>query len=439
MNQSADVMDRVGELLDLVDLDAVLPSELLPLAARANALASRLTAIAGLLAARAERIQATMRTSGTPTTTWLATHGLTRREAAGLLHRGRELSDHGEVGRAAAQGRVSMPQARAIGSVLDSLDGLGESQQVQAEQVMLGLAATLDADGLGKAAATVLAVVDPQRAEESSERRLQRQYEAARRNRSLTFGKDGNGSVTFAGSLPRVEGEQWLTILDAWTESQRRCLIEERDPSAISPSPAQRRADALIGMIQAHIGERRAPAVGGDRPRVVVTMSYDSLRVAAAGAGLMGDEPLSAGELRRLCCDADLIPAVLGAASEVLDVGRSQRLVTAPIRGALTLRDGGCAFPGCQTRPNSCEAHHIEPWWAGGDTALSNLVLLCHHHHGLVEPARYGSRDQWEVRLAADGRPEFVPPGRFDPARRPLRHQRGVSRPPPTAQTARAG
>ncbi|MGB7963957.1 MAG: DUF222 domain-containing protein [Propionicimonas sp.] len=86
---------------------------------------------------------------------------------------------------------------------------------------------------------------------------------------------------------------------------------------------------------------RQAPGVAGDRPRIVVTLGYDQLRAGAAGAGLVGDQPLSAGDVRRLCCDADLIPAVLGAAGEVLDVGRSARLVTPAIRTALTLRDGG--------------------------------------------------------------------------------------------------
>ena len=66
------------------------------------------------------------------------------------------------------------------------------------------------------------------------------------------------------------------------------------------------------------------------------------------------------------------------------------------------------------------------PWWAGGRTDLSNLVMLCRHHHGVVEPARYGIRDQWEVRIALDGLPEFLPPARCDPERRPIRNRRHI-------------
>ena len=173
--------------------------------------------------------------------------------------------------------------------------------------------------------------------------------------------------------------------------------------------------------------------VGAGTATVIVTLDYDRLAADAAGAGLLGaNQQLSAGELRQLCCDAGLIPVVLGGESEVLDVGRSSRLVTPAIRAALIARDGGCVFPGCTVPAQLCEAHHVVPWYLGGRTALDNLVLQCHSDHGLVEPARHGTRDQWEVRIAEDGLPEFIPPLRIDPERRPLRHARHQS-------SARAG
>jgi hypothetical protein len=75
--------------------------------------------------------------------------------------------------------------------------------------------------------------------------------------------------------------------------------------------------------------------------------------IAGAGCGHVGEQALTAKQLRMLCCDADIIPAVLGSESEILDVGRTNRLVTKPIRHALTLRDSGCTFPGCETPPAS--------------------------------------------------------------------------------------
>ncbi len=234
-------------------------------------------------------------------------------------------------------------------------------------------------------------------------------------------------------------GEAWQAILTSYSETTRRNAHETRDPLAVELSPAQRTADALLAMIVDHQNGRQAPGVAGDRPRVVVTLNYDQLRAGAAGAGLIGDQPLSAGVLRRLCCDADLIPAVLGAAGEVLDVGRSCRLVTPAIRTALTLRDGGCVFPRCDAPAIVCDAHHVCPWIDGGPTALCNCCLLCAQHHALVEPAKYGLRDQWEIRIAADGIPEAIPPARIDPHRQPIRHARFTRAGPTTDETAPPG
>lgn len=424
------LLDQIEASLDRFDVSGVGRGDRLATSQRAQRLASRLSALSVTLLGLADAASESLRETGTPTTTWLATRGgLSKREAAGLLYQAREFGARPEIGQAAVAGAISVAKARTITKVLDGLSGLSIEQGAQAEQVMLGLAQHQDTDQLAKAAPIVLATVAGESAEEAKEKHLQRQAEAAHRNRSLIFGRDGDGSVTFSGSLPRVAGEGFITLIDSYVESRRRSIIEERDPATNLRSPAQRRADALLDLITTQQRERRAPSSGGDRPRVIVTMSYDRLHQAAAGAGLISDsEPVSAGELRQLCCDADLVPAVLGAASEVLDVGREHRLVTRALRTALTVRDGGCVFPGCNTRPAVCEAHHIDPWWNGGPTDLSNLALLCHHHHGLVEPAKHATRDQWELRIASDGLPEAVPPRRYDPHRKPLRHARFSNR-----------
>ena len=440
-NQPAvQVLSSIGVILDGFDPAMVGAGERLGCARQARRLASRLTAVAGLLLADAEAAKESMRAAGTPTTTWMAIDSdLSKREAGAALHQARELSQHPQVGQAAAAGRISVGQARAIHSVLRSLDGLHGAQQARAEQVMLGLAKSMDTDRLAKAAPQVLAEVAADRAADTQERRLQRQTEAGRRNRSLVFSRDNNGSVTFTGSLPLADGEAWQAILNSYSETTRRNAHEARDPLAPDLTPAQRKADALLAMIVDHQNGRQAPGVAGDRPRIVVTLNYDQLRAGAAGAGLIGDQPLSAGELRRLCCDADLIPAVLGAAGEVLDVGRSCRLVTPAIRTALTLRDKGCIFPRCDAPAIVCDAHHDVPWWAGGVTSLWNTCLLCAQHHALVEPAKHGIRDQWEIRIAADGIPEAIPPARIDPHRRPIRHARFTRAGPTTDGTAAPG
>ena len=90
--------------------------------------------------------------------------------------------------------------------------------------------------------------------------------------------------------------------------------------------------------------------------------------------------------------DAQLIPVVLGGASEVLDLGRSRRLFTKAQRLALAERDDGCAWPGCPHPPSYTEAHHIR-WWEAhaGPTDLRNGVLLCSSHHHRVH------HDDWDI------------------------------------------
>ena len=405
--------------------------ERLVLVRLARRVGGRVDALALLVTAEADQAHAAEKAAGAPITSWLGMgETLSRREAAGVVRQARALGGHRVVGEAAVAGKLGAGQVRAITGLLDGLaPQLAPGQVAQAEELLVGWAGELDADQLARSAGKVLAAVLPERSDELLEARLQREAEAAYRQRSLRFYFEG-ASVRFDGSLPRLAAESWIVQLNAISEQTRHTLLERRDRLAAMPSPEQRRADALIALIQA--GGKGKESWGG---RVLVQLDYDRLHTAAAGAGLLDGQPLSAGELRRICCDADLIPVVLGSASEVLDVGRTQRLVTPAIRTALAVRDQGCVFPGCDAPAARCEAHHVVPWWAGGRTALSNLALLCHSHHPLIEPAHGPLRDQWQLQIDTDGLPEFIPPARIDPDQRPIRHtrHRGHDTGPPPA------
>jgi hypothetical protein len=106
---------------------------------------------------------------------------------------------------------------------------------------------------------------------------------------------------------------------------------------------------------------------------------------------------------------------VLGANSEPLDLGRSSYTVSTAQRRALIVRDGGCAFPGCDRPHRWCAAHHITHWADGGPTNLTNVVLLCGRHHRLVH------HSDWDCAIV-DGHAEFYPPTYVDPLRRPRRN-----------------
>ncbi|GAA4855376.1 hypothetical protein GCM10023201_57070 [Actinomycetospora corticicola] len=160
---------------------------------------------------------------------------------------------------------------------------------------------------------------------------------------------------------------------------------------------------------------------GRERVTLTVTLDYQTLRqqlTDASGAlALLGDSTwVSPETARRLACDAEIIPVVLGAKGEVLDIGRKTRAVPAGIARAVIHRDRHCAFPGCRRRARTTQLHHIVHWAHGGDTALDNLVCLCRYHHDLVHHAG------WQVAMI-DHLPWFTPPAWLDPTRTP-RHNR---------------
>ena len=134
----------------------------------------------------------------------------------------------------------------------------------------------------------------------------------------------------------------------------------------------------------------------------------DRLFGLGAAAMLTHTGPIGREAARLLACDAALHRVVLGPASLPLDVGRAQRTVSPAIRRALHVRDGGCAFPGCDRQPGWCTAHHITHWADGGETSLDNCVLLCRRHHATIH------HTAWSIRAVPGGRPIFTRPDGTD-------------------------
>ena len=80
-------------------------------------------------------------------------------------------------------------------------------------------------------------------------------------------------------------------------------------------------------------------------------------------------------------CDATVARIITDPDGYPLDVGHETRLINPGLRAALITRDGGCVVEGCTIPASWSDAHHVIPWSAGGETALSNLALTCRRHH----------------------------------------------------------
>ena len=141
-------------------------------------------------------------------------------------------------------------------------------------------------------------------------------------------------------------------------------------------------------------------------PVLRVSTSLDALLEGLHDAGITDSgESLSAATVRRMACDAEIIPTVLNSKGRVIDVGRRTRRVSEALRCVLIARDGGCVWPGCDAPPSRCDAHHIKHWADGGLTNADNLALLCHRHHIMLHEGRHRIKpvgDAWVV-LRPDG------------------------------------
>jgi hypothetical protein len=249
----------------------------------------------------------------------------------------------------------------------------------------------------------------------------------------------------------RQAGKNWLRLSAQrdGTVALRGLLDKEAGALAFgvlgplaAPAPATdgvadaRDADTRYGeaFVQAlHLASGQPASDGaagtrGGRAHLLVTISLEALldKLGAAPGRLLDTAtPISATAARRLACDAKIIPVVLGASSEPLDIGRASNVVPTGLRRAIVVRDQGCAMPGCERPPGWCDVHHNMYWSHGGDTSIDNCCLLCERHHTIVHT--HG----WRIEIR-DGLPWFIPPAWLDATQAPRLHERYRLRPPPS-------
>ena len=272
---------------------------------------------------------------------------------------------------------------------------------------------------------------------------------------------DENGMFVIRGRLAPDVGEVLMKALEAAGD---KLYGEQAGPQEDRPPAGKVRADALALVAESALKGGLDPGSSGDRYQVVVHVSEEELGTrqceasecgcgvpagtsravavdgsaapgtnghvpagtpaAPGGAGAwIGDSHIrvSAETARRIACDAGKV-VMRERSGQILSVGRKTRTIPPPIRRALEFRDQGCRFPGCTSR--HCDAHHIEHWADGGETKLSNLVLLCRRHHRLLHEGGFS------VRMTEDGAVQF-----HDRRGRPI--EKSPAPPPVAANAAR--
>lgn len=360
----------------------------------------------------------------TSTTAWLAAvTGISRLEASRFASLSRTVSPEVESTRRAwSHGRITTEQAKVIAETITTLpDWFGEEERADAEQVMLDYAPGSTLDDLRRLGNHVIEALDPDGAEEIVGKQLEAEEKRAFDAAELHLSDRGDGTTGFRGKIPNAQAGMLRTALEAFCSPRRQPLSETQGPHGDAaeghPHHAQRLGRAFCELIE-HLPVDKLPQAGGLAATVTIDIDLSALKAAIGTGVLSSGGEISAAQTGRMVCNAMLIPVVMDDSSTILDMNQARRLHDRYQRIALTKRDGGCCWKGCDRPPAWCEAHHLAPYSEGGPTTVANGALFCFTHHHLLHDS------DWQARLAPDNIVEVIPPARIDPHRRPLRHAR---------------
>jgi hypothetical protein len=212
--------------------------------------------------------------------------------------------------------------------------------------------------------------------------------EVKRAHRSLIKSKGPMGMSRYAWLLD----EESAAIVDAAVDALAKPKPDEDTGEHDGRAPETRRADALLDLVIRAVGAPDGVARQA-KTQLMVSVGLEVLEGRCRGTGLTAfGEVLPAVVVRRLACDAQVVPVVLGTRGEVLDQGEAIRLFNRAQVRHLWLRDKHCTFPGCHKPAAWTDAHHLLHWAHGGPTDIWNAALLCRAHHSVVHTHRYAGR-----------------------------------------------
>ena len=303
-----------------------------------------------------------------------------------------EVPWHSPLSLAASQGDLSTTAAEAI------TRGLGEPNDLvpadllrEAAERLLPLAATTDADELGRLAREERNLIDVAGVAEREGALFEmRSLRMLRRDatgmRGVALRLDPENEAIFANLIDAATGPRrgGPRFVNAEVVAAAEALI--KDPRTTE----QIALDTLIQLME--LGAEADPATLFPRQaavRIVVPAEYLDERSQdghLTGTGVLEDsrEAVSGPTIERTLCSAELTAVLLSPDNVPFESSITMRLFNPRQRRALAVRDGGCMFPGCDRPVSWTEAHHITPWSISPKTEVLDGILLCRHHHMLL-------------------------------------------------------
>jgi hypothetical protein len=368
LEPSAAVVDLVDRVDRLVADEGVVtrPVQLLADAEVLLEQFARLTTVVVRRLADASAVDATSELFGRSLGSWLAEDlMLPGYDVARLKRLVRWLPSFPQTMAELAAGRINAGHADAIVKALTTLPAeLHETL----EPLLLAQAHEDTPSGVAEVVDSLLEALGYEKA--SNVRRERRMAE-----RGIDLATTMDGMRTISGNLTADVAAKLETAL---ARAAQKCGPED------DRTTRQRMHDAIAEIADVYLAQCDQPRFGGAPTTVVVTIPLHVLeqRLAEQWVNLPTGR-ITADAARRMACDANVVPVVLGTRGEVLDIGRASRDFTEAMRRAAWIeQQGRCAFPGCRRR--CVELHHIEWWSRGGPTSLDNAAWLCAYHHWLV-------------------------------------------------------
>ncbi|ANH40295.1 hypothetical protein I601_3897 [Nocardioides dokdonensis FR1436] len=419
-------------------LEATPEGDLAPLLQQLSALEAEAAALTGQVLAEAERRHVADHAAATGTDAWAAAlTGETREVHAGGVRIAALLGEKYHHARTAyATGAITTRQVRIIVNAAEQAPPETTPEQLAiAEEILVNKATgvgtrsgrPMNAKRLRQAARRMLEVVDRDLADRHEAIMLGRESRRAKHETYLALHDNGDGTYSGKFTIPELHGSLLRTALE--TLSAPRRLNKARtgpdgehlsghDPSAPTGEGHGLSGWELAGHALCELIEHLPTDgwTGANAITLLVTMTADDLTrdLAATGdldpntwpdwkgpaetgtARLDTGTRTAAGDLRRLACEAGLVPAILNSESVPLDLGRTKRLHTHHQRKALALTHDTCAIDTCQRPFAWTEIHHLIPWSHHGDTDLDLAIPLCSwHHHRTHDPT-------WQLRHHPD-------------------------------------
>ena len=361
------------DALAAVDLKPMFGPELLDRTRRLLRARNRLEAQTARSVREGELTQAPEHDGLKTMQSWLRGHGrLSPAAAAQMVRNGRALAHLPAVAAAFAAGRITADQVAVIAPVTrDEQLGAAVEQGVDLAAVdatLADVAATRPHADLAQVVHHYLERLDPDGPEPDPTE-----------GRALSIVRHADGSRSGRFDLDAVGGEKVEAVLESMLQANR--------PKGDLRTRAQQLGDAFVQWADNTLAAGNLPILRTVKPHVFVTIGIDDFADPHTGPGAartgFGAE-ISATRARWLACDGGIARVIFGPERQLLELGRTHRVVPPHLRRAVELRDRGCVFAGCDAPNYWCDIHHLVHWIDGGETDLDNLAPLCERHHTKV-------------------------------------------------------